>query len=74
MGSRQPCSRNKGSKELPVPISSSSPCPGHDPSEHCVLLALVLQLVLLLSQGKTDQKINDSVRFLCFGVSDKGNC
>lgn len=57
-----------------MPTSSSFPCPGHDLSEHCVLLAFGLQLVLLLSQGKTDQKINDSVRFFCFGVSDKGNC
>lgn len=51
-----------------------SPCPGHDLSERCVLLALGLQLVLLPSQGRTDQKITDSVRFLCFGVSDKGSC
>lgn len=72
-GSRQPCSSNKGSKEPPVPTSSSFPCPRHDLTEHCVLLALGLQLVLL-SHGKTDQKINDSVRFLCFGVADKGNC
>lgn len=56
-----------------MPTSSSFPCPGHDLTERCVLLALGLQLVLL-SHGKTDQKINDSVRFLCFGVADKGNC
>ena len=59
---------------MPTSSSSSSPFLEYGLSEHCVLLALRLQLVLPLSQEKTDQKINDSVRSLCFGASNKGNC
>jgi len=73
VGSGQPCSGNKGSDEPPVPTSSSSPRPERELSEHCALPALGLQLDLLLSQVKADQKINDSVSFLCFGVPNKGN-